>query len=56
LNNDSTCGEIDLLHACVDEREREARVELEDVVRRAGGDLGHAAELGAAGLLHLEAD
>ena len=56
MNKDSTCGEIDLPHARVDERQREARVELEDVVRRAGRDLGDAAQLLAALLLDLEAD
>ena len=44
LHKDSTSLEIDLLDARVDERQREPRVELEDVVGGAARDLGHQAE------------
>src|SRR5438094_7988289 len=48
--------EVDVEHAGVDERERDFRIELEDVVTEPRLDRGHAAELAAALLLDGDPD
>jgi hypothetical protein len=53
-HEDAARFEVDLEDAGVDEREREAGVELEDVVRDTRLNLGHVAEGAAALLLDRE--
>ena len=53
---DSARLQVHLLDARADERQQQARVELEHVVRRAGMDGGDAAERPAALLLDVEAE
>jgi hypothetical protein len=55
-HQDAAAFEVDLEDALRDERQRVARVELEDVVRHSGGHVLHDAEPAASLLLHLDAD
>src|SRR5262249_42834809 len=53
-NQDASVREVDLEHAGIDERQREARVELEHVVGDPRPHRGHLPELAAALFLHRE--